>query len=62
MFWQTTEEIETLANFRKARRHREELLQDQQDFSTIFWDPISPEQKVWAEHMLKSINHELDSL
>lgn len=62
MFWQTTEEIEALATFRKDRKQREELTQDLKDFRAIFWDPMFPEQKVWAKHMIKSIEHELNSL
>ncbi len=62
MFWQTTQEKEALASFRADRRLREELIQDLHDFQIIYWDPTHPDQKVWASHMIKSIEHELYQL
>ncbi len=62
MFWQTTEEKEALATFRADRKLREELTQDLADFLVIYWHPTHPEQKVWAGHMIKSIEHELSEL
>ena len=59
MHWQTEEELELLAEFRGTRRHREELRADLVDFTRIFWDASSKEQRTWAQHMIRSIEEEL---
>ncbi len=59
MHWQTEQELELLAEFRGTRRHREELRADLIDFTTIFWETTSKEQRTWAQHMIKSIEEEL---
>ena len=62
MFWQSQDELDALAAFRADRRLREELTQELADFRAIFWNPASPEQRSWAGHMIRSIEHELHQL
>ena len=62
MHWQTEQEKQALADFRAWRRQVAELKQDLADFREIFWLPAFPEQKTWAQHMIKSIEHELHQL
>lgn len=44
---------------KREQRYIAELNRDLADFRDIFWHPHFPEQRSWAEQMIKSIEHEL---
>ena len=62
MVWQTKADKEALLKFRRELRLRDELLIELKDFYEIFDSSEDQNQKTWARHMIKSIEHELSKL
>jgi len=62
MFYQTTDELQALKDFRDERKLRAALAVELYDFTDIFWSSNDHQTKAWAQLQIKSIKHELDQL
>ena len=62
MFYQTTDELQALKDFRDERDLRAALAVELYDFTDIYWSSNDHRTKEWAQLQIKSIKHELDQL
>lgn len=53
---------EAVLSYKREQRYIAELNRDLEDFRAIFWAPMFDEQRIWAQHQIKSILHELDEI